>query len=43
MNITTDHEFLKMIPTLREENGENVVDVSVDIYKDIGTNAYVNQ
>lgn len=41
VNITTDPEYLSMIATLRDENGENVVDVAVDIIKDLGNDVYV--
>lgn len=41
LNATTDPEFLIMKVTLRRENDENVVDMAVEILKDIGTNAFV--
>lgn len=41
LNITTDPEYLNIKVTLRRENDQNVVDMAVDMLKDIGNNAFV--
>lgn len=39
----TDPKLLKVDIALRNENGENVVDMAVDMLQDIGSNAFVRK
>lgn len=42
INFDVDSEYLKIDGKLRSENGENVVDIAMDLLKDISDPVYVS-